>query len=182
MVRLRLGRWSSGAIPIRWRKEESSNSLSLSIKCVLLQSERTWTHSPPSTATVQLCNVVCALMSRCLRPEAPLPLCHFGKQQNALCVLQAAPHSSLFSHCRWANGSSGLLQRTVTVMEALTVDPILTTWTNGKEFWKTLVRSVCPFKYRYCSMQARYISSYQSIPGLFVLTQLFLWTPIVRYV
>jgi len=64
---------------------------------------------PPSTATVQFCNVVCVLMSRCLRPEAPLPLCHIGKQQNALCVLNAAPRSSLFSHCRCANVSSVLI-------------------------------------------------------------------------
>jgi hypothetical protein len=33
-----------------------------------------------------------------------------------------------------------------------------------QRFLITLVRSACPFKYQYCSMQARYISSYQSIP------------------
>jgi len=31
-------------------------------------------------------------------------------------------------------------------------------------------------------MQARYISSYQSMLGLFPLTQWFLWTPTGRYV
>jgi hypothetical protein len=138
--------------------------------------------SPPWTATVQFCNVVCALMPRCLRPQAPLPLCHFGKQQNALSFLKAAPHSSLFSHCRCANGSSDLVQRELWQWWGRW--RAVPYWQLGQmaKIFDNLGPFCVSFQIPYCSMQARYISSYQSIPGLLPLTQWFLWTTSVRNV
>jgi hypothetical protein len=91
-----------------------------------------------------------------------------AKQQNALFVLNAAPHSSLFSHYRCANGSCSV---NCDNKGGANVRPHTDNLDRRQRFLITLVRSVCPFKYQYCSMQARYISSYQSMSGLFPLTQ-----------
>jgi hypothetical protein len=71
-------------------------------------------------------------MSQCLRPEAPLSLCHFSKQQNALCVLTAAQLRAVRSSGT-ADVQTGLVRRTATVKGKLMAGHILTAWTEGKD-------------------------------------------------